>query len=77
MIILFRERTAIADIVKMENMKFIADCIDTDLSFTDLMYDIEANNEDKRMPILDLKVWMEKVSHQRYLILHGLIHVNL
>ena len=59
--------TAITDIAMMEKMKTIADSIDPSLTVT---YDIGANHEDERMPILDLKVWIEEVSPQRYLMLH-------
>ena len=51
----------------MEKLKALANSIDPNLSVT---YDFGLNHADERMPILDLKVWIEEVSKDRFMMLH-------
>ena len=55
-----------SDIVTMELMTMIADDVDDMLKFT---FDAPSNHESNKMPVLDMKVWLDnekRIKHEFY-----------
>ena len=64
---IFEAGAIISDQLMMRKLKALADSIDPNLKATT---DVGSNHEDGRLPILDLKVWIQSISGV-YTIMHS------